>query len=149
MCGHTERDAGDFFQEDRSVRRAVGEVNVKMIDSIAREKVREIERIARTLLGLDLVPVFPLVPIYELLGPFAGCFRILLPNSQDFLRWRVTDRGAELGDMFVTQTREWRVNRANLEGDTKPFQRQHLSIAKSLGNNRITGIEITESHRDR
>src|SRR5947207_637320 len=115
MCRHAERNTGDFFQEDRSVRRAVGEMNVKMIDSIAREKVREIERIARTLLGPDLVPVFPLMSIYEFLGPFAGCFRILLPNSQDFLRWRVTDRGAELGDMFVTQTRKRRVNRANLE----------------------------------
>jgi len=131
------------------VRCAIGKVNVKVIDTIAREKIREIERIARSLLGLDLLPVSSLVPIYEFLGPFAGCFRILFPDSQNFLRWRVTDRGAEPGDMFVTQTREWWVNRANFEGDTKPFQRQHLSIAKGLGNNRITGIKITESHRDR
>src|SRR5207248_4139909 len=147
MCGHAERNAGDFFQEDRSVRRAVGEVNVKMIDSIAREKVREIERIARTLLGLDLVPVFPLVPIYEFLGPFAGCFRILLPNSQDFLRSRVPDGGAALGDIFVTQTRKRRGNRGNLEGEIKPGQCEQLRTVKGTGNNPSTGIAISESPR--
>src|SRR6266568_8509969 len=54
--------------------------------------------------------------------------------------------GAKPGDMFVPQTGEWRINRANLKLDAAPLQRQHLSIAKRLRNDRIPGVKITEPH---
>src|SRR5205823_1849251 len=48
--------------------------------------------------------------------------------------------------MFMTQTRERRINRANLKIDTNPFQRQHLRVTKRLGDDGVARIKVTESH---
>jgi hypothetical protein len=50
--------------------------------------------------------------------------------------------------MFVTQTGERRIDRANLELDAAPFQSQHFGIAKRLRDHRIPGVKIAEPHRD-
>ena len=73
------------------MRCAVGEVHMKMVDPVPREKIREIKGVARALLGLDAPAVFLLVPIDERARPCAGCFRILLPDPQDCLRWRIVN----------------------------------------------------------
>ena len=114
------------------MRCTIGKVNVKMIDATTREKLGEIEGIARSLLGFHLLAVFLLVPINKLGWPFPSRFRIFFPDSENFLGWRVVNRRTQPGDMFVTQTRERRINRANLKVDTNPFQRQHLRVAKRL-----------------
>src|SRR6266516_610033 len=54
--------------------------------------------------------------------------------------------GAKPGDMFMAQTRKRRIDRADLKFDAAPLQRQHLSIAKRLRNDRIPGVKITEPH---
>ncbi len=130
--GDAERNSRDCFQEKGRVRCAVGEMNVKMIDATTREKLGEIEGIARSLLGLYLPAVFLLVPINKLDWPFASRFCIFFPDSENFLGWRVVNRCAQPRDMFVTQTRERRINRANLKIDANPFQRQHFRVTKRL-----------------
>ena len=67
-----------MFQENRGVRRAIREVHMKMIDPAAREEVRKIESVARSLLCLHAGAIFLLVPIDEIAWPFAANFRILL-----------------------------------------------------------------------
>ena len=62
------------------MRRAVGKVDMKMIDAIAREKVREIERITGALFGFEARAVFSLVLIDKRSGPCPARFRIFLPD---------------------------------------------------------------------
>jgi hypothetical protein len=55
-------------------------MHMKMIDAVARKEVREVERIARALFGLEARAVIPLVLIDKRAGPFPGRFRVFLPN---------------------------------------------------------------------
>ena len=80
VCRDAERNFRNFLQEHGRVRRAIGEMHMKMIDAIAREKVREVERIARALFGLKAWAIFPLVLLDQRGGPFSGFFRVFLPN---------------------------------------------------------------------
>ena len=119
---------------------------MNVIDTIAREIFCEVEGIACALPCFDTRAVFPLVLIDELTRPFAGCFRIVFPDFENLLRRRVVDGRTEPGDVFVTQTGERRIDRANLKFDAAPFQRQHLRIAKRLRDDGVAGVKITESH---
>ena len=62
------------------MRGAVGEVHMKMIDAVARKKVRKVKRIARALFGLETRTVFPLVLIDKRTGPFPGRFSVFIPK---------------------------------------------------------------------
>ena len=73
------------------MRCAIGEMNMKVIYTVTREKVCKIEGIARALLGLDARAIFSLVSIDELTRPFAGCFRVLFTDPQDCLRRRIVN----------------------------------------------------------
>src|SRR2546426_5266284 len=125
---------------------AIGKVNVKMIDAAMREKVGEVKGIACTLLSFHLPSVFLLMPTDKLAWPSAHRFRSFLPDSQNFLGRRIVNGGTQPRDMLMSQTGERRINRTNLEVDPKPFQRQHLSVAKRLRDHRISGEKVTESH---
>src|SRR4029453_8802756 len=80
VCRNTKRNFRNFFQENGRVRCPISEVHMKMIDAVAREKVREVERIARALFGLEARAVFLLVLIDKRARPFAGRLRVFLPN---------------------------------------------------------------------
>jgi hypothetical protein len=96
------------------MRCAIGEVNVKMIDPVASEKIREIKGVARALFSLDFAAISSLVPIDKLISPFAAGSCIGFPDSENLLWRRVMNWRAQPGDMFMAQTGEWRINRANL-----------------------------------
>ena len=110
MRGDAEGDAGNFFQEKRGVRCAVGEMDVKVIHAVAREKVREVDGVTRTLIGLDEPAVFPLVKIDKCARPLAVRLCIFFPDAENLLRRRVVNRRAQPGDMLVPQTGERRIN---------------------------------------
>src|SRR4030095_780413 len=131
------------------MRRAVGEVNVDMIDTVAREELCEVKGIASALPCFDALAVFPLVLIDVLARPFAGgpaVFRFFFPDCKILLGRGVVDGSTQPGNVFVTQTGERGINRANLKFDAEPFQGQHLRIAKRLRDNRIPGVKIAEAH---
>ncbi len=128
------------------MRCTIGKVNVKMIDAAMGEKVGKVESIARTLLGFHLPPVFLLMPTNKLAWPSARRFRSFLPDSENFLGRCVVNGGTQPRDMLMSQTGERRINRTNLKVDSKPFQCQHLCVAKRLRDDRISGVKITESH---
>ena len=91
VCRNAERNSGNFFHEKRGMRCAIGKVDMKTIDAVAREKIREIERVACALFSLNAWTVFAFVSINELTWPFSSGFRFLFPDPQDFLRWRVVN----------------------------------------------------------
>src|SRR5439155_19872417 len=61
MRRDAERNARNFFQEKCSVRCAIGEVNVYMIDALTRKKGCEIQGIACALLWINPRHVFALM----------------------------------------------------------------------------------------
>ena len=59
------------------MRRSIREVHMKMIDAASLEMVGKVKSITRALLCLHAGAIFPLVPVNQVLGPFAVCFRVL------------------------------------------------------------------------
>src|SRR5215831_4504441 len=131
------------------MRRAVSEMNVHMIGIVAREEVSKVKSIACALFCLGSRSIGSLVLFDQFAWPFAGCapsFCILFPDSENLLGRRVVNRCTQPGNMFVPQTGERRMNRANPKVDTEPLQGQHLRIAKRLRNDGIARVKITKSH---
>src|SRR5262249_44542144 len=92
MRRDAEGKTGDFFQEKRSMRCAIGKMNVNMIDSAPREERSEVESIACTLRSLDAWLVFLFVPFNQFSWPSisgARGLRVFLPDSQNLLVRRV------------------------------------------------------------
>ena len=92
--GDAEWNPGNFFQKKRSVRCAIGEMHVYMLDIISPEEVCEIKRIARAQLCFRARAISLLMLLDKIARPFAGCSPRVLQNFQDFLRRRVTNGGA-------------------------------------------------------
>ena len=67
-------------------------MNVHVIDRISRKEICEIESIARSLLCLNVRPVFALMLLDEMTRPSTSYFRLLFRDSQDFL-WRCVMNG--------------------------------------------------------
>src|SRR5437868_13888796 len=120
-----------------------------MVDATALEMVRKVKGITRALLCLHTGAIFPLVPVDQVLWPFAVRFRVPFRNLQDFLRRRVVNWRSQTGDVLVAQTGKGWIDRADLEFQTEPFQRQHLRVAKRLRKHGIPGVKIAEPHWDR
>ena len=53
---------------------------------------------------------------------------------------------AQTGYMLMAKARKRWIHRADLELETEPFQRQHLSVAKRLRKYWIPGVKIAETH---
>src|SRR5436190_23453837 len=102
----------------------------------ARRSLRNKTHCARAAL-LSRSAISLLMLLDKIARPFAGCSRRVLQNFQDFLRRRVMNGGAQAGDMFVTQTCKWRMDRSDDQFETEPLQRQHFRIAKRLRNDWI------------
>src|ERR1041385_1218801 len=129
------------------MRGAIGEVNMDVIDAVAREKVREVKSVASALLCLDARAVFAFMKIDKHTWPFAARLCLFFPEAQNWLRRRVMNRCAQPGDMLVAQAGQRRINRPNFKRPPEPFQREHLHVAKGVRDDRVTRVEITESHR--
>ena len=49
-------------------------------------------------------------------------------------------------EMFVSQARKRRMDRADEQIAAAPFQLQHFHVAESLRDHRIAGIKVSELH---
>src|SRR6266496_537162 len=78
--------------------------NMKVIYTVTREKVGEIEGVACALFSLNTGAVFSLVQLDKFARPFASRLRILFPDSQNLLWPCVMNWRAQPGDMFMAQT---------------------------------------------
>ena len=132
-----EWNPGNLFQEDSSVRCAIGEMDVHMVNAVACEKICEIESVARAQLCLRARAVFLFVLTNKVARPFAARPRCLFRNFQNFLRRRVMNGRAQARDMFMPKSREWRMHRSDCQFQTEPLQGQHLRVAKRLRNHGI------------
>src|ERR1043166_5402087 len=124
-------------------------MDMHMIHPAARKELREIKGIARAQFRLHAWPIFLLVLRNERGRPFecgAASFCIFFPDPQNLLGRRVVNWGAQPADVFMAQTSEWRIHRADYELDAAPFQRQHFRVAKRLRDYGETGVKITEPH---
>src|SRR5437899_11675171 len=119
---------------------------VQIIDSVSREEISEIECVARAQACLRARAIFLLVLIDEFAWPFpscAACFRLFLPDSQNFLRRRVVNRRARPGDMLVPQTAERGLTGSSRPRDSEPLERQHPRPAKAPRNDGIAARDRT------
>ncbi len=126
--------------------RAVREVHVKVVDVVSGKQIGEIGGVSSAHRRLDLVAIFLLVCRDERIGPSIFRASFLLPESDDRLWWRVVNRGVQPAGMCVSNARERRMDRTNREGKSQMFEREHLRVAKSLRENGVTRIEISEPH---
>src|SRR5581483_3327058 len=97
MRGDAERNARNFPEKDRRVRRAISEVHMHVLDATARKQFRKIKRVARSLPRLKGGTVLFFVRSHQRLGPLSGAFGVSLSDLQNFLRRRVMNRGAQAG----------------------------------------------------
>ena len=116
----------------------IGKMNAEVSHAAAGKKIGEVKSVARALPGLECRPIFPLVKIDKSGGPLSAGLRFLFPDMQNLLRGCVANRCAQSRDVFVSQTGERRINGANFERPSKPFQSQHLHVAKGVRDNRVT-----------
>src|SRR3982074_1202512 len=144
MGGDAKGDSRNLFQKQRGGGGAIGEVQVKMIDARLRKELREIEGVACALGRFVAPAVFFFVTIDKCARPFPMRLCVFLPNSKHRLWWGVADWRAQPRSVGVSQSRKWRVNRTDFEGETQLLQSQHFRVAKCLRDDRIAGVEITE-----
>ena len=78
MRRNTEWNPGNLFEEQRCVRRPVGEMNVHVVDFVTPEEICEIEAITRALLCLGIRSVFTLMLLDQVAWPSAVNFRVPL-----------------------------------------------------------------------
>ena len=137
MSGKAKRDARNFLNKKRSVRGAVGKMDMEMIHGLAGEKIGKPESVARAQLGFVDGSVLLPVKIDKGRRPATVRFGFLFPDLQNSLRRSVTDRGAQALYVFVAQAGEGRIDGADFKLPPKPLQLQHLPVAKRLGDDRV------------
>ena len=63
MRGHAEGDAGNFLYEEGSMCGPIGKMHAEVSHAAAGKKIGEVESVARSLSGLECLPIFLLVKI--------------------------------------------------------------------------------------
>jgi hypothetical protein len=67
----------------------------------------------------------------------------------NFRRRPIADFRSQICPVFMTKTRQWRVNRAYFQFHAASFQRQHLGITKGLRNHWISRVEVSKAYQHR
>src|SRR5438094_2629610 len=82
----------------------------------------------------------------EHLRPSIFSASFVFPEPEDWGRRGVMNGGSQSAGMRMSNARERWMNRPDSEGKSKLFEREHLRVAKSLRENGIPRIEISEPH---
>src|ERR1044071_4296970 len=111
------------------MRRAVREMDVKVVDLALGEQFSEIAGVSSARRCLGLVAIFLLVRRDERLGPSIVSTNFFLPELQDRLRWRVMNRGLQPAGVRLLNAREGGMDRIDRKRKSQTFAREHLRVS--------------------
>lgn len=126
--------------------RTIRKMDMKVLDVISSEQVCEITGISSAERGFYSRAIFLSMRLDQGLGPSFCRARFLFPKLKNGSRWSVVNWRLQLASVRMANGCERRMDRTNCKGKSKAFEGQHLGIAKSLRENRVTRIEISEPH---
>src|ERR1700674_256817 len=119
---------------------------MKMADLVPGEQLREVSGISRPRRRLDPAAVFLLVRRDQRGRPSIFLARFLLPQAQDWLGRRIKNRRLQSPGVRMPDAGQRRMDRADRERKAPPFEREHFRVAKRLRENRVTRVEVAETH---
>src|ERR1044072_851971 len=114
------------------MRRAVREVHMKMADLVPCKQLPEVGRVSGPGSGLDPRAILLFVRRDECLRPSIFRASFIFPKPENW-RWRgVMNRRLQSAGVRVSNTRQRRMNGTDEQGESQPFEGEHLRVAKSL-----------------
>ena len=130
--------------EQRRVRRAVGEMDVQVLDPPPPQQVREIHRVPCAPGGFVAFAVAGVVVSHHRAGPAARVTRCRLDPFQCHARRRVKHGSARAVIRAMPERTRRRAARKNLDFVPRRLQRAHLHVAERLRRHRVAGEEISD-----
>src|SRR5205085_6669287 len=94
---------------------------------------------------LDSAAIFLFVRRDERRRPSIFLATFLFPQAQDQLRRRIIHWRLQPARVRMPDAGQRRIDRADREGKAAPPEREHLRVAKSSRENRVTRIEVAET----